>query len=183
MGKARFYRLVICKEVFSSLITKFSQLTCCTPLMCSDHFLVSGSPTNLAFYPSLFPLTKCTQNGERRLRQRKQVAVPEKKRAPLPERPLQPLICECTRSDEEITAEAPKKPGVVRLCQAVERVSGQHVGCKNKAQDLKLRKSSAKAKGKILCAFHIQRLRKHYACAFCGDFCAHVSDLIAFSNI
>ena len=109
------------------------------------------------------------------MRQRKQqVAVPEKKRAPQPEKPLQPLICECARTDQEITAEATKKPGVSHLCQAVETVGGHRVGCKNKAQDLKLRKSASKGKGKVLCAAHIQRLRGHNACAFCGDFCAHV---------
>ena len=109
------------------------------------------------------------------MRQRKQqVAVPEKKRAPLPEKPLQPLICACARNDEEITAEAAKKPGVANLCQAVETVGGHRVGCKNKAQDYKLRKSATKGTGKVLCAAHIQRLRGHGACAFCGDFCAHV---------
>ena len=109
------------------------------------------------------------------MRQRKQqVAVPEKKRAPLPERPLQPLICQCASNDEQITAEAVKKPGVANLCQAVETVGGHRVGCKNKAQDSKLRKSVTEGKGRVLCSAHIQRLREHNACAFCGDFCAHV---------
>ena len=88
---------------------------------------------------------------------------------------MQPLICACGRTDEEITAEAARKPGApASLCQAVETVGGHRVGCKNRVQDMKLRKSAAKGRGNVLCAAHVQRLRAHNACAFCGDFCAHV---------
>jgi hypothetical protein len=100
---------------------------------------------------------------------------PAKKKTPIVETPLQTLICQCARPDAEITAEAAKKPGVANLCQAVETVGGHRVGCKNKVDDFKLRRCTPKAKGKVLCAAHVKRMQGHHACAFCGDFCAHVS--------
>lgn len=89
---------------------------------------------------------------------------------------MQTPVCWCARTNEEIAEEAHRKPGTnAGLCQAIETVGGNRVGCKNKAENLKLRRVSQTVKGKVMCAEHIRRLSGHNACGFCGDFCAHVS--------
>ena len=58
------------------------------------------------------------------------------------------------------------------ICQAVENIGGNRVGCKNKVTRLELVKLTAKEKS-VLCDLHRQRLSSHGCCPLCGEFCSH----------
>lgn len=85
---------------------------------------------------------------------------------------LQQCICECNKDASE-AAVLTKKPGVTYNCQAIETVGGSRVGCHNKISDFCQRRSSTKLSQQLFCNEHIQRLKAHQSCAFCGEFCAH----------
>ena len=88
---------------------------------------------------------------------------------------MQPLICECCKTADELTELAPSKQGVANLCQAVESIGPNKVGCKNKVKDLKYRRPNARCPKMILCGVHVERLAQHHCCGFCGEFLCHVS--------
>jgi hypothetical protein len=145
--------------------------------------------TNQAVYLSFFPLppflarsSPCVQKQQQqqqqtlpRLRHRKAAAAVAPPPSDDTDTPLQTCVCECAKPDEEL-AEASKKPGVATFCQAVESVGGNKVGCKNKVDDFRSRRATAAVPKQLFCSVHVQRLQGHHVCAFCGEFCAHVSD-------
>jgi len=94
----------------------------------------------------------------------------------LPSSPKQPreCLCECELEADKLE-DAPRKPGVATICQAVESVGGQRVGCGNKVEEFKYRRATPSGPKILLCPHHVERLRSHHLCPFSNTFCAHVS--------
>ena len=79
-------------------------------------------------------------------------------------------VCECANTD---IATLPKKMAPTQYCQAIETVGASRVGCRNKVTDFHTRRSGTHLPRQLYCSIHIERLKNHQACAFCGEFCSH----------
>ena len=79
-------------------------------------------------------------------------------------------ICECANND---IATLPKKHAPTQTCQAIDWVGASRVGCRNKCTEFYTRVSGSHLTRQLYCQIHIERLKSHQACAFCGEFCSH----------
>ena len=84
--------------------------------------------------------------------------------------PILKCLCECANND---LSTLPKKVAKIQNCQAVESVGVSRVGCRNKVTEYYMRRSGLNVTRQVYCPTHIERLKSHQACAFCGDFCSH----------
>ena len=84
--------------------------------------------------------------------------------------PILKCVCECANDDINTL---PKKQASTQYCQAIETVGVSRVGCRNKITDFHTRRSGTKLIRQVYCPVHLERLKTHQACAFCGEFCAH----------
>ncbi len=78
-------------------------------------------------------------------------------------------MCECNQAIavSESLEETPE-------CQAVETVGVSRVGCKNKVNDQNFQRRATEKLPKLyLCDLHIERMKGHQVCGFCGEFGAH----------
>ncbi len=87
---------------------------------------------------------------------------------------LQPCVCFCAKEDVDLVEDTKAKSKASYKCEAIETVGGSTVGCLNKVQNFRRRKVAEKAAGGLYCDAHIQRIKSHMCCGFCGNFCAHV---------
>ena len=85
---------------------------------------------------------------------------------------LAPLKCVCECANDDIST-LPKKMAPTQYCQAIETVGVSRVGCRNKVTDFHTRRSGTNLPRQLYCNIHIERLKNHQACAFCGEFCSH----------
>ena len=79
-------------------------------------------------------------------------------------------VCECANTD---VTTLPKKMAPTQYCQAIETVGVSRVGCRNKVTEFYTRCSGPQLPRQLYCSIHIERLKNHQACAFCGEFCSH----------
>ena len=92
---------------------------------------------------------------------------------------LQTLVCECTKVFQDTTNQASnistsEEDAPAYECEAIETVGASRIACKNQVTDKQSkRRSSENLNPASFCDEHIQRLKSHQACAFCGEFCAH----------
>lgn len=86
-----------------------------------------------------------------------------------------PLVCKCATPREDLAAVDKPTKGNNTLCQGVECVGDKRVGCKNRVEEFRGRRARESNRALLLCSTHIDRIKTHHMCPFCGDFCAHVS--------
>ena len=93
--------------------------------------------------------------------------IPEKKK---PSQSLPTQFSNAQMSPAEPLKDSPLESEYI--CQAIENVGGQRVGCKNKVTRFELVKLTSKCKA-LLCDLHRDRLARHGCCPLCGEFCSH----------
>ena len=84
--------------------------------------------------------------------------------------PILQCVCECSNSD---LSTMPKKLAPTKFCQAIETVGASRVGCRNKVTEFHTRRSGTNLTRQLYCSTHVERLKSHQVCAFCGEFCSH----------
>jgi len=136
-------------------------------LEANEKVLKAGSLQSLESWSNALANGAAGQGG--------QTQAPAVEAMPVPiDYPQKPCVCFCDEPDENLKPASSDLQKKVVTCQAIESVGGAKIGCRNKVTDFRLRRTSINSPtGRLLCDEHIQRLKAHQACVFCGQFCAY----------